>query len=82
MTPFVIAGDALWLYSALELNRRFGMRHLPREGEPMLNRALLAAGVVDGAVLPIAPLITGATGPTIVQPPTPSATLELRSLCE
>jgi riboflavin-specific deaminase-like protein len=82
--PVVVAGeDHVDFHAALdELAERFGLPHVLCEGGPHLNGALFAAGVVDELCLTVAPLITGATAPTIVQPPVPSTGMRLQTLCE
>jgi len=59
--------------------RARGVERLLCEGGPTLNRALLAAGLLDELFLTLAPVVAGEPGPAIVAPGGP-APLELRSV--
>ena len=56
-----------------------GVRSVLCEGGPRLNRALLAAGLLDELFLTLSPVVSGDDGPTIITTGA-SAPLELRSV--
>ncbi|CAN5777973.1 pyrimidine reductase family protein [soil metagenome] len=80
----VVAGDdEVDLADGLrQLDERFGISRIVCEGGPVLNTAMLAAGLVDELCITIAPLVTGGDGPGIVAPPAVATGLDLRSVCE
>jgi riboflavin biosynthesis pyrimidine reductase len=59
--------------------RSRGVERLLCEGGPTVNRALIAAGVLDELYLTLSPVISGDMGPSIVAPGA-SAALALRSV--
>jgi riboflavin biosynthesis pyrimidine reductase len=59
--------------------RERGVERLLCEGGPTLNRALLAAGLLDELYLTLSPVVSGEDGPPIVAPGA-SASFELRSV--
>ena len=81
---FVVAGDTeVDLAAGLRLLAdEHGIRHVLCEGGPLLNRSLLATGLVDELCLTVAPLLSGGGGRGLVSPPAVPAALELRGLCE
>ena len=80
----VVAGDdQLDLADGLaQLADDHGIARVVCEGGPSLNQALLRAGLADELCLTVAPQLVGSEGVRLVNPPVPSAGLELRSACE
>jgi riboflavin-specific deaminase-like protein len=80
----VVAGDnVVDLADGLaQLAEDHGIARVVCEGGASLNQALLGAGLADELCLTIAPQLVGSEGVRLVNPPVPSAGLELRGACE
>lgn len=81
----VYAGDDADPLAAMrDLRTRHGIRSLLCEGGPALNRALLAAGVVDEYLLSFSPLLVGGAGAAAVagNPLDEAVSMDLMSMSE